>query len=75
MVSFSTLVNRGRRLDHRRIDDLTAHRQPALHPQYLVKPCEETLNRADPPQLLAIEPDRLGVRDGIVQRQPDKPHE
>ena len=66
--------SRPARLDHRRIDDLTAHRQPSLRPQYRVKPCEETLDRADPRQLLAIEPDRLGIGRRVVQRQADKPH-
>ena len=40
----------------------------------LVKPREETVNRADARQLLAIEPDRLGIGRRVMQRQADKPH-
>ncbi len=30
---------------------------------------------AGPHQLLAVKPNRLGVRDGIMKGQPDKPHQ
>jgi hypothetical protein len=65
---------RAARFDDRRIDDLTAHRQPALLSQQRVKPREQLLRRTGPRQLLAVEPDRLGVGHWVVQRQPDKPH-
>ena len=63
------------RLDHRRIDDLAAHRQPAFGAQQRVKPREQLLRRTRPRQLLAIEPDRFGVRHRVMHGQPDKPHE
>jgi hypothetical protein len=66
--------SRPARLDHRRVDDLPAHRQPALGPQQRVEPRKQLLRRAGSRQLLAEEPDRLGVRHRVVQAQLDKPH-
>jgi hypothetical protein len=63
------------RLDHRRVDDLPAHRQPALLAQQRVELCKQPFDDAGSGQLLAVEPNRLGVRHRVVQRQPDKPHE
>jgi hypothetical protein len=77
IVSFSAWVSRDRRAwitVASTICNLPAHRQPALGPQQRVEPSKQPLRRAGTRQLLAIQPDRLGVRDGIVQGQPDKPH-
>src|SRR5262249_37229172 len=46
-------------LDHRGIDDLPAHRQPALRLQQRIEPGKQPFRRAGPRQLLAIQPDRL----------------
>jgi hypothetical protein len=58
------------RLDHRRVDNLSAHRQPPLGLPQRVKPREQRLRRAVPRQLLAEQPDRLGVRDGACRASP-----
>jgi hypothetical protein len=63
------------RLDHGRIDDLTAHGEVAGLTQRGIESGEQPLDRARLGQLLAIEPDGLGVRDRIVQRQPQEAHE
>jgi hypothetical protein len=66
---------RAARLDHRRVDDLPTHRQPAFLAQQRVEPGEQIRRRAGPRELLAKQPDRPGVGERIVQRQPDEPHE
>jgi hypothetical protein len=50
-------------------------RQPALGAQQRVKPRNQPPDRTGPAQLLAKQPDRLGIRNRIMQRQSDKPHE
>jgi hypothetical protein len=70
------------RLHHRRIDDLTAHGEDARIAQNGVKPGKELLNGSCPSELLssrrrrnAKQPDRLGIRRRIMQRQPDEAQE
>jgi hypothetical protein len=60
---------------NRRIDDLPAHRQIAVLTQHRAEPREGAGKGATAGQLLAVEPDRLGVRHRIVQRQADEAHE
>ena len=74
-VSFSVGQARSSRLDHRGIDDLPAYRQPAFRLQQRIEQGKQSFRRTGPRELLAIEPDRLGVGDRVVQCQPDKPHE
>jgi hypothetical protein len=63
------------RLNHAGVDDLPAHGEVAGVPQGGIEPGEQAPDGAGPGQLLAIEPDRLGVGDGIVQRESHEAHD
>ena len=60
------------RLDHGRIHDLPAHREVAGGAQRGIEPLEQPLDRARLGQLLAVQPDRLGVRHRSSSASPRK---
>jgi len=62
-------------LDHAGIDDLPTHGEEAALGQHRVEPREQPGQGAGARQLLAVEPDRLGVGHRIVQRQAREAHE
>lgn len=57
------------RFDHCGVDDLPTHRQPALRLQQCAEPSKQPFRRAGTRQLLAIQPDRLGVGHRVMQDQ------
>ena len=63
------------RLDDGRIDDLATHGKIAPRGEDGIEAREQPGQRASPRQLLAEQPDRLGVGHGPVQRQTDEAHE
>jgi hypothetical protein len=67
--------SRPARLDHRRIHNLSPHRQIAAFIQQLVEAVEQLRQCPAARQLLAEQPDRLGVGNGMVQRKPGEAHE
>jgi hypothetical protein len=62
-------------LHHGGIDDLAAHRQHAPAPARQNRAVETAAQRAGTGQLLAEQPDRLGVRHRLVQAEADEAHE
>ena len=50
-----------------RVDDLAAHREVALTLQMAVEVVEQRLDHARLGQLLAVQPDRLGVGDRVLE--------
>jgi len=63
------------RLYHRRVHNLPAHREITAIVQQSVEPLKQPGQRAAPGQLLAKQPNCLGIRHRVVQRQASKAHE
>jgi glycosyl transferase family 1 len=57
------------RLDHGRVHDLASHGEIAGGAQAGIEAREQTLDRTRLGQLLAEQPDRLGVWDAVLERQ------
>ena len=64
----------GRR-DDRGIHDLPTHRQISGFGEMLVEAGEQVLDRAGLDQMLAKQPDRLGIRDLVGEAKSDETHE
>ncbi len=62
-------------LHHRRVDDLTAHRQVTGIAQQPVEPLEQGRDGTRLGQLFAEQPQGLGVRHRVAEAEPDEAHE
>ena len=63
------------RLDDGGVHDLPAHRQIAGVPQHRIEALEQALHGPGAAQLLAEQPDGLGIRHPILERKTQEPHE